>query len=149
MKKFLIFSFSIILFAGNVTQAQERLIGNIAFYNVENLFDIQDDPAIRDDDFTPKGNLKWDTIKYSDKLDNLAKVFKSMAAPDIIGLSEIENRAVLNALVKNKGMARMNYQIVHFDSPDRRGIDVALLYRRGKFTPFYTKNIEYLMILTI
>jgi len=112
-------------------------------YNVENLFDIQDDPDIRDDDFTPSGSLKWDTTRYLDKLDNLSKVLKSMAAPDIIGLSEIENRSVLNALVSHTDLARFNYQIVHFDSPDRRGIDVALLYRQGKFVPFYTENVVF------
>ncbi|MEL6558390.1 MAG: endonuclease/exonuclease/phosphatase family protein [Bacteroidota bacterium] len=143
MKKTFITAFFAVLLAFNTLHAQEKLVGNIAFYNVENLFDIQDDPAIRDDDFTPKGDLKWDTVRYIDKLDNLTKVFKSMAAPDIVGLCEVENRSVLNALVTHKNLIRYKYQIIHFDSPDRRGIDVALIYKMGKFTPFDIKSIAF------
>lgn len=142
IKTFLIAFFTLLL-SINALFAQEQLVGHIAFYNVENLFDIQDDPEIRDDDFTPQGELNWDTVKYADKIDNLAKVFVSMAAPDIIGLSEVENRAVLNALVTHKSMARYKYQIIHFDSPDIRGIDVALIYRMGKFQPFDINTIAF------
>lgn len=127
----------------NVLLAQGQPVGHIAFYNVENLFDIDDDPVTSDDDFTPAGELHWDTLKYADKLKNIASVFSSMSAPDIIGLSEIENRKVLEALVSESKMARYKYQIIHFDSPDRRGIDVALLYRQNRFTPFFSQNIAF------
>jgi len=66
-------------------------VGHIGFYNVENLFDTFDDPEINDDDFTPKGRLKWDSIKYDQKLRNISKVIKTMGAPDIVGLCEVEN----------------------------------------------------------
>ncbi|MGB3465795.1 MAG: endonuclease/exonuclease/phosphatase family protein [Cyclobacteriaceae bacterium] len=143
IRTLILFTISLPLCIGNLLNAQERPLGHIAFYNVENLFDIDDDPEIRDDDFTPAGELKWDTVKYADKIMKLGKVFSAMAVPDIIGLSEIENRKVLEALVSGKQMSRYNYQIVHFDSPDRRGIDVALLYRQNKFTPFFSQNIAF------
>lgn len=132
---------TIISFNGNAQN--QRPIGHIGFYNVENLFDLLDDPKINDDDFTPKGKLKWDTTKYVKKLNNVTKVFKSMATPDIIGVCEIENRSVLESIVSHPSLARYKYQIVHFDSPDHRGIDVALLYRSNKFVPFYSKNITF------
>ncbi|MDT8414626.1 MAG: endonuclease/exonuclease/phosphatase family protein [Flavobacteriaceae bacterium] len=113
----------------------------IAFYNVENLFDTINDPFTFDDDRTPDGRDKWTYKIYRDKLAKTAKVIADIGsdftknAPVVIGLSEIENRFVLEDLVKEPQLLPYNYGIIHFDSPDERGIDVALLYQRHVFAP--------------
>ncbi len=110
----------------------------VAFYNVENLFDTIKDPVVFDEEFTPAGPKKWNTQKYTQKMQNLEKVFYELSAatkgyPTIIGISEVENRNVLEDLVSMPRLQRANYQIAHYDSPDPRGIDVALLYRGDQF----------------
>ena len=110
----------------------------IVFYNVENLFDTINDPEIRDDEFTPQGPKKWNTAKYKKKLSNLERVFYDIASidkdfPVAIGLAEIENRNVLEDIVTCPKLAPANYRIVHYDSPDARGVDVAMLYRPDIF----------------
>jgi predicted extracellular nuclease len=105
------------------------------FYNVENLFDIIDDPLTDDDEFTPGGNRKWNNKRYYSKLFNISKVIIAAGGwnpPDIIGLCEVENRKVLDDLVYETPLSGYEYSIVHADSRDRRGIDVALLYLPGK-----------------
>ncbi len=97
-----------------------------AFWNVENLFDTLDNPLTADDDFTPEGRYAWNTERLSEKFERLAKVINSQTpAPAILGLCEIENRAVLETLVHDH--LKHPYRIIHRDSPDERGIDVALL----------------------
>jgi endonuclease/exonuclease/phosphatase family metal-dependent hydrolase len=106
---------------------KEALVG---FYNVENLFDTLDDPQKADEDFTPSGEMRWNSEKYVQKLDRLALVISSMhegKGPDILGLCEIENRLVLEDLVRHPLLKKKKYRIVHVESPDQRGIDVALL----------------------
>jgi hypothetical protein len=123
-------------------QAQEQTykVGLIGFYNFENLFDTLDSPDVRDTEFTPTGPKLYDTRIYREKLDNLARVVSQMGtdlSPDglsILGVSEIENRSVLEDFVAHPRLADRHYQIVHFDSPDRRGIDVGLLYNPKYFT---------------
>lgn len=123
--------------------AQERKDYNIytvAFYNVENLFDTEDDPITFDDDRTPLGKDLWTIEKYQDKIKNIARVISEVGfettntAPAVIGLCEIENLQVLEDLVNHPLLAKYNYSIVHYDSPDRRGIDVALLYQNSLFS---------------
>ncbi len=127
---------------------KEYKINTIAFYNVENLFDYEDDPITFDDDRTPDGNDHWTQEIYEAKLANMAKVISEIGedvtgtSPAMIGLSEIENRRVLEDLLNQKPLVNKDYGIVHFDSPDRRGIDVALLYQKKLFTPIYTKAYE-------
>ena len=111
-----------------------------AFYNLENLWDTEDDPNNRgDDDFTPDGQYNWTEAKYQQKLKNIAKVISELgrdycpAGPAIIGISEVENRKVLEDLVKMDAIAEIGYKIVHFESPDHRGIDVAALYNPRVF----------------
>lgn len=116
--------------------AQSHVIG---FYNVENLFDTVDDPTINDEEFLPEGANQWTPEKYQIKLNQLAKVIAGMNA-DIIGLSEIENRKVLEDLVTQPLLAARRFQIVHFDMDDERGVDVALLYRPAVFKPFDIKK---------
>lgn len=118
---------------------KEYRVGAIGFYNFENLFDTEDDPAIRDEEYTPNGSRNWTAELYQTKLDNLAKVVSEMGTdltPDgmsLLGVSEVENRRVLEDFVIQPAVKKRNYQIVHFDSPDRRGIDVALLYQPKYF----------------
>lgn len=105
----------------------------VVFYNLENLFDTINDPDKLDDEFLPDGVKKWNSSKYYRKQSNIDKVFFDMAAinrefPAVIGVSEIENRLVLEDLVSQPKMSLGNYRIVHYDSPDRRGVDCAFLY---------------------
>jgi endonuclease/exonuclease/phosphatase family metal-dependent hydrolase len=112
----------------------------IAFYNLENLFDTIPANGNNDLEYTPQGSKKWDTKKYRRKLDNMAHALSQLAketcplGPAVIGVSEIENREVLADLVKTGALAKQNLQIVHYDSPDQRGVDVALLYNPALFT---------------
>lgn len=120
-------------------------VNTIAFYNVENLFDTINDPKTFDDDRTPKGKDKWSSIIYNKKLKNIAKVISeigreiSNSGPSIIGLSEVENKNVLIDLIKSEELKKESYGIVHYDSPDERGIDVALLFNRNRFKPISSK----------
>ena len=120
----------------------------IGFYNLENLFDTYDDPVKNDSEFLPEGKNKWTQAKYEKKLHNMAKVIRSMADNNkrwhtILGISEIENRLVIEDLVSQPEIADANYQIVHYDSPDRRGVDVALLYKPDQFTYLDSEAIPF------
>ncbi len=106
-----------------------------AFYNVENLFDTIDEPLKKDDDFLPDSHLKWSDTRYVEKLENNAESISSIRPgqlPAIIGLAEVENKSVLKDLVSQTAF-QGKYDFVHFDSPDRRGIDVGMLYDRHLF----------------
>lgn len=128
----------------NKTVAQEQTIykvHTIAFYNLENLFDPLNDPLTFDDDRTPEGKDHWTETIYQKKLKSMANVIADIGkevsgtAPTILGVAEIENRKVLEDLVNQPQLLSMDFGIIHFDSPDRRGIDVALLYQKSIFTP--------------
>lgn len=127
---------------------KEYKIITLAFYNVENLFDYEDDPITFDDDWTPDGKNRWTKELYEAKVINMAKVIAEIGqdvtgtSPAIIGLCEVENRRVLEDLVNDPVLIKQDYGIVHFDSPDRRGIDVALLYQKKLFTPTNYKANE-------
>lgn len=105
----------------------------ICFYNVENLFDTQDDTLTRDEEFLPEGRKGWNDFRYREKLTNTAKTLLAVGyenPPAMIGLCEIENRKVMEDLARHDLMQPFNYRVVHFESPDRRGIDVGLLMQR-------------------
>lgn len=107
----------------------------VAFYNVENLFDIYDDTLKRDEEFTPEGMRHWNNKKFYTKLNQVYRIIISIGEwdpPAVVGLCEIENRFVLNKLVYDTPLKNLNYKIVHEESPDWRGIDVGLLYRPDK-----------------
>lgn len=115
-------------------------VAGIAFYNLENLFDtIPNNPENRDEEYTPNGSKKWDGRKYWNKINNLARAISSFTSkttpygPAIIGVSEIENRSVLEDLVADPQISDWNLQVVHHDSPDARGVDVSLLYNPRYF----------------
>lgn len=126
-------------------------VKTIAFYNLENLFDTINDPDTFDDDRTPAGKDKWTAIRYHNKLRNMADVLSGIShqkihtAPDVIGVCEVENRTVLEDLVNEPTLRDKNYGIVHFDSPDERGIDVALLYKKAMFSPTSFKSHRLLL----
>jgi predicted extracellular nuclease len=105
----------------------------VAFYNVENLFDTDDYPHTRDEDFTPSGKLAWDETRYRHKCAQLARVIQALGPPHLIGLAEVENRQVLMDLAATAPLATQAWEVAHFDSPDERGIDVGLLYRASHF----------------
>ncbi len=138
MKRILI-SFSLIIIA-IAMQAQNLQVAGIAFYNLENLFDtIPNNPQGKDEEFTPQGKRQWDSTKYWNKIQNLAfaiSMMKTSTTPDgpaILGVAEVENVTVLQDLVADSRIKDQNWQIVHHDSPDARGIDVGLLYRSDMF----------------
>lgn len=117
----------------------------IMFYNVENLFDVYNDSLTNDDEFTPDGDRKWNNYRFYKKLNNLSKVIISIGEwnpPSIIGLCEVENRFVLNKLIYETPLKSFDYRIIHAESPDRRGIDVAMLYRQSRFEPIYFHPIS-------
>ncbi|MEZ5009102.1 MAG: hypothetical protein R2753_13205 [Chitinophagales bacterium] len=108
------------------------------FYNVENLFDTQDDTLKADEEFLPWGMKGWKTERYEDKLKKIFKVMVNVGGwelPELIGLCEIENRFVMEELLRKTPLSRGNYGIVHEESPDARGIDLGLLYRKEAFLP--------------
>jgi len=103
----------------------------IASYNLENLFDTKDDPKIDDAEFLPGSKKEWNEEKYQKKLKNMSEAISKIGGkngPDVLGLIEVENRTVLEDLIKQPVFSKRKYAIEHFDSPDVRGIDVALLY---------------------
>jgi len=115
----------------------------VLFYNVENLFDTLDDPLTNDNAFLPGSALKWHQKRYVLKLQRIARVLKEVEdpMPGIVGLAEIENRKVLKDLVTALGLTENEVGIVHIDSPDMRGIDVALLYRKDLFQIMQFTNL--------
>ncbi len=114
-------------------------IRTIAFYNVENLFDIENDTLTFDDDRTPDGKDHWTQERYLRKVDQVSKVLSEIGnkvtqtSPDIIGLCEVENKQVVEDLIAHPNLQNKDYEVIHFDSPDERGIDVALLYKKSAF----------------
>jgi endonuclease/exonuclease/phosphatase family metal-dependent hydrolase len=119
--------------------AQEKSgVETVMFYNVENLFDIQDNPLTADDEFTPGGTRRWNYSRFNAKLQNISKVILGASGwqtPFAIGLCEIENRYVLEKLTESTPLKHYSYSIIHKESPDNRGIDVAMLYRTERFNP--------------
>ncbi|MDT0553698.1 endonuclease/exonuclease/phosphatase family protein [Urechidicola vernalis] len=123
-------------------------IHTVAFYNVENLFDTIDDPNSKDE-YSPILKLKTSkSDAYWSKINNIARVISEIGkettktSPTLIGLAEIENKAVLKDLIKTEHIKNQNYDYIHVDSPDWRGIDVALLYKKGSFEPINFKTFE-------
>lgn len=120
-------------------QDKKLEVAIIGFYNVENLFDTINDPLKNDEEFLPEGSYKWTSEKYLEKPDRLAEVISKIGkningfGPHIVGLSEIENEAVIQDLINTPPLDKMNYGIVHYDSPDRRGVDVGLIYQKNNF----------------
>ncbi len=121
----------------------------LVFWNVENLFDIWDDSTRADEAFTPEGEYRWTNKRYKTKLQHLCQTLvaigndhmEKLHMPLLIGMAEVENDKVLRDLCKGTPLRRYHYEYIHFESPDKRGIDNALLYRRGQFKPFLSQTI--------
>ncbi len=145
MYKFLVV-FCLVLVVNNsgAQNSSDRGDYRIMFYNVENFFDTKNDSITFDDDFTPEGQMHWTFEKYKNKVNRIAQVIMAVGGwevPEIVGLCEAENRYVLENLTKHSPLAKFHYEIIHFDSPDRRGLDVAMLYQKDKFTPLHTEAL--------
>lgn len=133
------------------TGQKEFTVACISFYNLENLFDTIDSPDTEDTEFTPDGPNVYNTFIYWDKQQHMARVISEIGleftpdGPAILGVSEIENRTVLEDLVRQPALAKRGYKIIHQDSKDSRGVDVALLYQPKYFKPLHT---HYYPLLT-
>lgn len=149
---FLVASMLIILFsackpsASTVDAKVNVELSCVAFYNLENLFDTIDTEDVNDFEYTPQGPLKWNSAKYNSKQEKMAYAISQIGLDQtpvgavVLGVSEIENRLVLDDLVKQPQLSNRNYQIVHYDGPDRRGIDVGLIYNPRYFTVSNSKS---------
>lgn len=127
-------------------QDKKFKVHTVAFYNFENLFDTINDPDTYDEEYTPVNG--WTKKSYNKKLDNLSRVIIELGtgenqknSPVIIGACEVENRRVLEDLVKHPTLINKGYKVVHFDSPDKRGIDVGFLYQEKHFQPTSYSNV--------
>ena len=138
-RKYLVLLAAVVLFAASSCHSVKHTLRQeytVVSYNVENLFDTADDPRIPDEEFLPASEKKWNDERYRKKLADIAKVIAEVnpkELPEIVGLVEVENRAVLEDLIKTAPLNDRKYGIIHEESPDYRGIDVAMLYRRDAF----------------
>lgn len=151
LKKVYFIALLVFSLLGNVVAQQQYKMGLVGFYNLENLYDTINDPNKNDEEFLPDGKNAWNTEKYLTKLKNMAYCISTIGtdsndkfySPDglaVLGLCEMENRTVLEDLVAQPSIANRNYQIVHYDSPDRRGVDVALIYNPKYFRVTNSKS---------
>ncbi|MBR3854787.1 MAG: endonuclease/exonuclease/phosphatase family protein [Bacteroidaceae bacterium] len=152
MRKFLFPLFALALFvinAASVTAQKKYEVYSVGFYNLENLFDTIHDAGKNDFEFLPDGTNKWGTMKYTNKLKNMATVLNEMSTDMLpmglaaVGVSEIENYRVLDDLVSHPVLAHRGWKIVHIEGPDRRGVDCALLYNPKLFSPVASKLVPY------
>ena len=147
MKRIVCIALVLLTFAASGFGAGKRTY-IIGFYNLENLFDTYHDEGKNDYEYLPEGANQWTDVKYRKKLHNMAEVIRAMKDENkvwhtILGVSEIENRNVLEDLVIQPEIAEANYQIVHYDGPDRRGVDCALFYRPDQFTLLESRSIPF------
>ena len=146
----LLLSFILLILTQVSLLAQEKQykVGIVGFYNCENFYDTINDPKTNDEDFTPAGDYHYGTAIYTDKVSRLAEVLSQMGkdvSPDglsMFGVAEIENETVLNDLISQPGFKGRNYKLVHYDSPDERGVDVALIYNPKYFQVLYSKPLN-------
>lgn len=141
MKFYIPFFLVVFLTTNLFSSAQDKKmkIACVAFYNLENLYDVSNDPNKDDDEFTPEGKNNWTTERYNKKLQNMSEVISKLgtelikSSPTIMGLVEVENKQVVIDLINQPALAPWGYDVVHYDSPDRRGVDVAFIYQKKRF----------------
>ena len=150
MRKLLFVLFCTVLFGASASAQKKFSVYAVGFYNQENLFDCTHDKGKNDYDFTPEGGYHWNEMKYTHKLHNMATVLSEMGTDvlpgvgcALIGLAEVENDHVMRDLTAQPELAARNYQYVHIESPDHRGIDCALIYNPKLFAVRNTKLVPY------
>lgn len=147
----LLFLLCVLLSVFTTVDAQEQKYDfyGVGFYNLENLFDTIHDDGKNDYEFLPDGKNKWGTLKYTNKIKNMAKVLAEMGTDvspvgmAVVGVSEVENSRVLKDLVKHENLASRGWNFIHFEGPDSRGIDCALLYNPKLFEPVGSELVPY------
>jgi hypothetical protein len=125
--------FFVIIYFPGFSQVAEKRIFRLVFYNTENFFDTRDDSAKQDNDFLPRGVMRWNSERYKKKINSIYKVLIASGewdAPALAGFCEVENKNVLSDLISTTYLSKYNYSIVHEESEDPRGIDVCLIYRK-------------------
>jgi hypothetical protein len=138
---------AIVSISGGYAQKQSFKPSLIGFYNLENFYDTVNNPIVDDEEFLPNSERHYNTRIFLDKVERLSTVISQIGTdvnPDglaLMGVAEIENDTVLKILAQSKLLKSRNLKIVHYDSPDKRGIDVALFYNPKYFTPLYSKNL--------
>jgi hypothetical protein len=142
----------LVFFSATLSGQKNLRAGLIGFYNLENLFDTINSGKLSEEEFTPQGPNKWNSEKYWIKIGHLAEAISRIGedegikgGPAILGVSEIENRAVLEDLISDPKLKGSNYQIVHYDSPDLRGVDVALIYQPRFFKVLSSDSPELII----
>lgn len=155
MKKLkLLLLLSLCLMAQNSFSQKKYSVYAVGFYNQENLFDTCHDEGKRDYDFLPNGSYKWNGLKYTHKLRNMARALADIGTDKlpgvgcaVIGLSEVENAKVLDDLTAQEPLRARNYKYVHIEGPDARGIDCAMLYNPDLFTVKDVRLVPYVQEL--
>lgn len=143
---FLTFFFSSSIIS-NAQETDSAYTYRLISWNVENLYDTDNDTLKNDDAFTPEGENHWTKKRYIAKLNKICRILAATSEignvmPTIVGLAEVENDKVLRDLTHGTFLRKYRYRFVHFDSPDARGIDNALLYREDYFKPFFSQAID-------
>ena len=144
MKNWIILLITLIAVSQMFAQQTEKQNFKIVSYNVENFFDCVHDSLTSDIEFTPSGGRAWTYSKYKKKQVNIAKVITAIGgwdAPELVGLCEVESRKCLIDLTRYSGLKNLRYKFLHHESPDPRGIDVALLYQPHQFKPIHDEAI--------
>ncbi|MCL2072576.1 MAG: endonuclease [Marinilabiliaceae bacterium] len=142
------FSYKIAPSSTENKHSQKDTIVGIMFYNVENLFDVYKDSLKNDEEFLPSGSRRWTYKRMKEKFTNFNRVILNAGGwnpPVIIGLCEVENAWVLNALLRETGLYGLGYRYIHYDSPDNRGIDAAMLYKRDCFNVIESRPFEVVL----
>lgn len=145
MKKSFLFILLLFLLSEVRAQNHEKRNFKIMCYNVENYFDCVDDSLTNDSEYLPTGMRGWNNIKYQKKQNNIGKVISAIGgweAPALVGLCEIESEKGLFDLTHYSGLKNLRYKYLHHESPDSRGVDVALLYQPRKFKPVHNEAIQ-------
>ncbi len=133
--RFCILLSGFLIFGCHIYAQQDRAFYRMMFWNTENFFDTRNDSLVNDEEFLPGGERYWTPKRYQLKLQHTFKVIAAVGGwepPAVIGLCEVENRKVLNDLYYGTPLCKFPYGIVHKESPDKRGIDVAMLYRKDR-----------------
>ena len=152
MRNYILGILIVVISINSIAQEKRNFkIHTIAFYNVENLFDTIND-VNKNDEASPIMEIKFNRSEiYNKKVSNMAGVIADIGAdlvkksPSIVGLCEVENRSVIEDLLKDKNLKDKNYEIIHYDSPDERGIDVAMIYNEDVFKITSTKSHELII----